>query len=128
MISAEFTRIIDRQSGYHFIPHTKKEDWGISIHFMEINGNGYGRIYQYSDDLKTYYIEGISVSPKVRRLGMAATFMNLIYQLAISDGIRSLILKVKKDSWVVDWYLRLGYRHFKECEEEKEYCWMRKKL
>lgn len=111
-----------------FVTHFTSESWGDAILIMEENGNAFARLYWYSDDNTTVYLDRLSVDVKVRKKGYGTELQKLREDIGILLGAKFSCLWVRKDTWMYEWYLRRGYEDWILHEQEKDSIWMRKKL
>lgn len=89
------------------------------------------RVYFYDDNLEDknihhFYISDLSVEEGFRREGRATNMLNHIEAIAKQCKITELYLKVDKDSWMHEWYLRRGFRDY--TLDEENYIWLQKLL
>ena len=89
------------------------------------------RVYFYDDNLEDknihhFYISDLSVEEGFRREGRATNILNHIEAIAKQCKITELYLKVDKDSWMHEWYLRRGFRDY--TLDEENYIWLQKLL
>lgn len=113
----------------NFIYHSKTESWGSSIFLMEKEGKAFGRLYWYNDDILNKYIEGLSVDDQFRKQKIGTSLLKRLEKISKSMCANSISLKVEKNTWMYDWYKRLGYKECKtneEKENENNFIWMTK--
>jgi GNAT superfamily N-acetyltransferase len=95
---------------YDVIFHSKEDEEFTYIYIMGRFGESFVRIYSYKDDGKVLYIDMLSVTESYRGNGYAKKLMACIEEIAEYLEIESIILWVKHDLWVHDWYGRLGFK------------------
>lgn len=84
--------------------------WGKSISIIESCGNASVDIKFDSTRPLTAYIEGLIVGIYSRKQGIATELMNLCEHFASERECLFLELSVdKEETWLVDWYKRLGF-------------------
>jgi GNAT superfamily N-acetyltransferase len=128
-VNGIITKHIDINNETAFILHYKHEYWGFSIFLMEAGGIAFGRVYWYSDDKDTIYLEGLSVDANFRQSGIGNILLNKLEEIGRNSRPSKFIcLWVEKDSWMHEWYKRHGYSDLKDHELEKNSIWMRKEL
>lgn len=111
-----------------FIAHYDRTDWGDCVWLMEKNGKAHSRVYWYSDDDTTVYLDNLSVSPNWRRKGLGTKLQKIREKIGFDIGARTSCLWVKKDTWMHDWYRRRGYVDHQDNEAEDDTIWMKKSL
>lgn len=117
---------IEQIMGNNYAIHYRIESFGKSIMIMGKDGLSYFRIYWYSDDEKSIYLEGLSVT--VQRSGIGTHLLECAEKIATSLDASTIYLWVAKETWMQDWYVRKGYEYSSEYEEEPNAIWMKKKL
>lgn len=118
---------INKVINSRFISHFKSETWGSEILIMEREGKAFARTYWYDDDKASIYFDMLSVNSKIRRHGIGTDLLKMHEEIGKELGATASYLGVKKDSWIHDWYKRVGYKYYKEHEEENV-IWMRKRI
>lgn len=111
-----------------YISHCESETWGSSILIIEKTGKSFGRIYWYTDDNSTVYLDMLSVNESDRNCGLGKEMQELREKIGILLGAKFSCLRVKRDMWMRDWYERRGYKYSIDCEDDKNFVWMRKSL
>lgn len=117
---------IKKLLGDKFIYNYTKEDWGDAVVIMEQTGIGMCRAYRYKDDALSIYFDWLSVHPNSRKQGLATELISVLHQLAKQLNAQYCYLWVKKDTWVADWYKRLGYEYYSENEDEPGCIWLKR--
>lgn len=112
----------------NYIYHVADASSIIYIYITEKHGKSFGRCYIYTDDLKTIYLDSLSVDPKFRKLGLGLELQLIRENIGIAVGCNNSSLWTEKDSWMYYWYLRRGYVELQEYKEEENAVWMEKKL
>lgn len=110
------------------IIHPNEYKWGNSLKIMESNGKAFVRLYQYKDDNQTLYIEDLSVIETERRKGYAKELLNYIFEYAIQLNVKQIMLIAEVNTFMYEWYLRLGFKKFIYKTNEKNYIWMVKDI
>jgi hypothetical protein len=101
----------------------KIESWGHSLLIKNKIASGY--LYWYNDDPLTIYLAGLKVKSKYRERGIATQLQKMRESMGLILGGEFFCLRVKKHSWMYEWYKRRGYIDW---VEKKNYIWMRKTL
>lgn len=120
--------IITSEHHYDFITHISEADFGYSLYLMESEGHAFARIYWYNNDCDSLCISDLHVSDYMRKTRYGSDLMKIFEFFGKEFSFNDLNLLVKKDSWVHDWYLRLGYADTVDCEDNKELVWMKKSI
>ena len=102
------------------------EDYTIS-RIMDINGKSFIELYYYNNDIKNYIIQNLFVSEKERNKKFASILLDFCIKTATEENADRLNLYATKDSWMWNWYKRLGFQE-DEKMEDSEYTWMFKQL
>lgn len=111
---------------YNYIKHYKEDSWGFSIFIMEESGNGFARMYQYLDQPNVLYLDMLSVSIDFRNKGLGTELQEVREDFGRLQGCELVMLSVKKDSWMKEWYERRGYQYYSDGEDNL--IWMEKSL
>ena len=114
-----------------FISHFKTEYWGSSILIMEKRGKAFMHVYWYNDDNTTIYLESLSVLSKFRNQGIGAEMLSIAEIIGVKLRATTVclwVLWVREDTWVHDWYIRIGYKDWKDHETEINAVWMKKAI
>lgn len=83
-------------------------------------------IYRYDDDIETVYLSNVFVSKAKRGQGYGNIILNATDNIAREMDAKSICLKVKKDSFVHEWYTRHGYTDIEIDTDDTSYEWMKK--
>jgi len=106
-----------------FTCHISDSDWGGSVLIMEKSGKAFARTYWFNDDTTTIYFDWLSVDESERGNGIATQLLNAHIEVAKKFELKTT-LWVKKDTWVHEWYIRKGYKDYKDCENDGNTIWM----
>lgn len=85
-------------------------------------------MYRYDDDLETVYVSNIFVDEEKRGNGLGNMILDTATSMSKELGAKTMCLKVKKDSFAHQWYMRHGYTDIETDSENENYEWMRKQL
>lgn len=110
----------------NYIIHTKIQDWGESLYFMEESGKAYARLYFKNDNKKTAYLDKLSVSLEHRNQGIGLDLQITRENIARNMGYEYCMLWTKKHAWMREWYKRRGYKF--DSEKDNDHIWLKKKL
>ena len=106
-------------------------DWDDLINFpiMSQDGKSSCYAYIYKEDKTTMYLGNLYVSEDERGKGRGKDILNYVRKLAEEKGCNQLILKVKINGWVREWYEKEGFELYSIDEEEPDvYVWYEKKI
>lgn len=105
---------------YHFSYHINDSESGISIYIFEVGGGALIRM-SWNDTESCAYIDSLSVNENLRKKNIATILLNMSERIAFLNN-KNAVLYVRKGSWIVKWYERLGYKntHASECDEYHE--------
>lgn len=120
----------------NFRSHTEtfNDSGSIGIRHLYSNDNNTVRfaVYHYDDDDENIYFSNLYVDPSLRKTGIATKILNWFFEYIrrnTATHYKNVILNVKKDSWVRQWYERLGFEYLETCGGEYEgNVWMIKRL
>ena len=79
-----------------------------------------GDMYIYDDNKDTAYIANLFVEESERKKGYGGKLISELEKLAILEGVNNIQLKVELNSFMYDWYQRLGYEYLID-DEDKNY-------
>ena len=77
---------------------------------------------------KTIYLSNVFVDKEHRKEGIGNAILNAADKIAKKMNADSICLKVKRDSFVYEWYKRYGYSDLCVDDEDKEFMWMVKRF
>lgn len=83
-------------------------------------------LYSYDDDKTRLYISCVYVKKKYRQKGFGNKILDLSYRFAKSMNFNELILKVKSNTFVYDWYKRNDFNDLSK--DNDNYVWLNKKI
>lgn len=110
---------------YSFLCSQSSEIKTLTIKFSNV---GKVSIYQYNDDSSSIYVANLFVLKSYRHKGIGIQLLKISEQIGKSLNADNCYLLVKKDSWMHEWYKRIGYMDFKNYEKQKGFIWMIKSL
>lgn len=112
----------------NFIFHQSDSSWGSDIMIMEKEGKAFARLYWYSDDNESAYLNWLSVNELERNKGLGTELQILREQLAKDKGFTKCWLQVEDNSWMHNWYKRRGYIDNLLDKDNEELMWMYKEI
>ena len=116
------------KSNYAYITHFKENEEGNQLYIIEEEGHAMVRVYDYNDEPDVIFIDSLSTEEKFRNLGIATELLDICEYVASCQNADQIVLWVKKDSWVHDWYKRRGYIDTADCTIEENCTWMAKQV
>ena len=114
-----------------FISHLKPEYFGFSLMLISKDGSSFCRMYWHNDDDTTIYLENLSVEEKERNKGLGNKTIKKCEEIALSLNFSKVMLTVDTNTWMYEWYKRLGYDNLYKYYQETDYLqfkWMCKTL
>lgn len=114
-----------------YISHYSTTSWGSSVSIMERGGKAFAHMYWYNDDKTIVYLDKLSVDKDARKLGIGTNLQEIREKVAKDMGAITVCLWMiwaRENSWIHDWYIRRGYKDWKDHESEENAVWMRKSL
>lgn len=109
-----------------FIVSVRKLAWGKDYTYVEKNGNAQASMYIYWDKPDVSYIGDLYVNENIRRNGMGTKLLEAIFKKCDELKIKKCALLCSEDSWMHDWYERIGFRKIKP--DGSGLVWMEKQL
>lgn len=110
----------------HF--HVKDTYFGVEAFLMWGDGTGFVRIYMYKNDNESLYIDNLSVDADFRHRLLATDILENIERICFNIGAKFTYLWCCKDTWMYDWYKRIGYIEHSVHDESYNEVWMRKEI
>jgi GNAT superfamily N-acetyltransferase len=95
---------------HDFIVHINDERDSAII--MEKHGVGMIRMIQESDN--TMYLDYLSVVPFWRNKKLGTKLLAIAELSSSIINVSTIIIMIKNDTWLIDWYLRKGYQRFED--------------
>lgn len=96
-----------------FIYHLNKWWWGFSVKVITEDAHGFVSI-QFDDSMpKTCYVSNLSVIEESRNKGIATLLLNECEKLAKQYNRNEIRISAEKNSWVKQWYKKLGYKIYR---------------
>lgn len=92
-----------------FVGHEKSTDYGDTLYIFQKDGKGLVRLEEEDDVAGVFWIMELSVSKEDREDGLGTKLMGIAEDIAVYAGGTKLRLWVVEDSWMRDWYERLGF-------------------
>ena len=124
--------MIDRYNEFadKLVIHRNKWFWGSSEYVIYDGGKGVVSV-QYQDDYPDMAtLSCLSVLPSERTMGVGSKLVEFAEEEARKNGRKKMELGAERNSWLVSWYQRLGYRIVEtytedEYEDERIVCLMK---
>ncbi len=124
--------MIDRYNEFagKLVIHRNKWFWCSSEYIIYDGGKGVVSV-QYQDDYPDMAtLSCLSVLPSERTMGIGRKLVEFAEEEARKNGRKKMELGAERNSWLVSWYQRLGYRIVEtytddEYEDERIVCLMK---
>lgn len=113
---------------YNYITHISDSTWGTTFYTMKSDGRGFIKTYYYLDDPDYIYASDLHVDKDMRNKGIGSKLLEIHLNNAKCLGAKYSLLWVRKDTWIKDWYKKLGYKYYKEYLDEANSIWMIKEI
>lgn len=110
----------------NYILHYGEEAWGYMIYIMEKHGKALCSVYWYKDNDESLYVSNLSVAVNSRNEGLGTELFCICEKIGNFLNAESSCLMVLKDSWMYNWYSRLGYEYLNVDTYDSSYVWMKK--
>lgn len=120
--------MVGRHISSRYIYHPMQTDWGGSLLIMELSGCAFARLYWFHDDSTVAYLDWLSVRKDMRNRGIATQLQEMREEMARKLGVETVMLWVKKNTWMHKWYQRRGYKDWKDHRTEENAIWMKKSI
>lgn len=101
--------------------------WGTTITVLPRDFCGSVQV-DLTDGYLDGYIGSLCVHPEARNQGHGNALLAEAERIIKEHGRNDATLYVEKDSWLVDWYKRLGYEIVENTSGHEQYYTMGKKL
>lgn len=99
-------------------------NWGESLFLIDSACYGIVRLSKYKDDNDAIVISDLNVDDRFRNIGIGKQLIQLAEELIFNIcKMKYAQLCAEKNSWLVNWYKRMGY---KEVEQDNEYIYLEK--
>lgn len=90
--------------------HSNHWFWGDSEYIIYGHGEGIIHMQIQDDYADTAVLSGLSVIPAYRNNGLATKLLEFAEMEASKRGCKHVNLGTEKNTWLVEWYKRKGYR------------------
>lgn len=95
---------------------------------VDVTPIGWCRVYYYSDSPNIGYISSLGVADAYRRQGVGNNLIKKAQSALREQGCTCALLQVDKSSWMREWYIHLGFKHFQDDQFDPKMEWLKKKL
>ena len=109
------------------ISHISGDQNYTTYRIMEVDGGSYSESMIYKDESTILYLNEVSVSVGRRKEGLASKLITMHVELGMKLGCKYSCLQVQRSTWMLVWYLRIGYDYYTE-DNNPGWVWLRKKL
>lgn len=104
------------------------EDFGTVWKIYALDKSFRFALYMYDDDEDTMYLSNIFVKKSERNQGLGDYILMSADELAKRVKAKQIILTVKDDSFMHNWYKRRDYKDLEINQDRPGYIWMIKNL
>jgi len=95
-----------------YVVHCNQWKWGRSFDIITEDAFGTISMSITNDEPEQAYISGLSVHHIHRHKHLGSQLMQRAMSLAKKEQAKYAYLMADKDSFVFDWYLRLGFKYY----------------
>lgn len=106
----------------------EKTDFGKIWYINAIDNSFRFALYKYDDDSNSLYLSNVFVEESNRRQGLGNHILSLVNDFAKKINVKEIFLKVKKGTFMCQWYKKNGYEYFSNDETDSNYIWMVKEV
>ena len=112
-----------------FIFHYSNEHWGEDMYIMKKDGLAMCRVYMFHDNQRELFISELSVDPLIRQSGWGTKLIETFHLIAKESNREFTYLFVDKNSWMYNWYSKMGYSYHSEYHDaEENFIWVKRKV
>lgn len=110
--------------------NTKEEKTSFGkIYYINAVDNSFRfALYKYDDDSNSLYLSNVFVEESSRKQGLGNHILSLVNDFAKKMNVKEIFLKVKKGTFILEWYKKNGYEYFSNDETDSNYIWMVKEV
>lgn len=101
------------------VTHKNEWKWGKSFDLIFEDGTATISVSITNDEPEQAYISALSVYEPVRNEGRGRAMMLNAMEVARLKGCKYAYLMADKDSFVFEWYKRLGFKYYGHKQDEK---------
>ena len=84
----------------------------VTIHIMSDGGEAFIDLNFYHKERHNMWVYNLNVEEYLRNKGYGNEIIQYAINIAKGSGCEYLYLSVKENSFMLDWYLRLGFKRF----------------
>jgi len=110
----------------NFLVNISHDDKQNNLSVFEKYGKSFAKIYWYHDDQLSLYITDL-YSTDLHK-GFGTEILSLCENIGRELGMENSYLWVDKNTWMHDWYKRIGYVDLKDYKDRENFIWMQKPL
>ena len=94
------------------VKHLNEWKWGKSFYLIEEDGTATISVSITNDEPEQAYLGALSVYEPRRNEGRGKKMMCLAMNIARDNGCKYAYLLADKDSFVFEWYKRMGFKYY----------------
>lgn len=96
----------------NMVIHPNEWQWGKSFMLVRENGMAIVGLSITDDEPEGGFIWGLSVAETIRRKGVGAKMLSDALEQAKEKGCKYASLQCNKDSFVFEWYKKVGFKYY----------------
>lgn len=96
----------------YIVIHANEWKWGRSFDIISNDGHATVSVSVTKEEPEQAYISGLSVHESSRREGLGKKMMDFAIDVARQNTCKYAYLLTDKDSFVFEWYKRLGFKYY----------------
>ena len=125
-IKSKIESIKDLENFEYQYKYSSKNDFA-TLWIKSKDGKGIAAIYWGEFDTSIIYLSSLHVDRKYRHKRLGSKLIKEQERIANAiEGSVYFYMKVDKNTWMYDWYLKLGYSYLEDVEGSKDYIWLQK--
>ena len=101
--------------------HKNEWKWGKSFDFIADDGTATISMSITNDEPLQAYFSGLSVYKPCRKKGLGKRCLKLAMEQAQLEGCKYAYLMADKDSFVFEWYKRMGFKYYGHKQDENDF-------
>lgn len=98
--------------------HKNEWKWGDSFTLILEDATAFITVNITNDEPELAYISGLSVSPSRRNYGCGRVMLLNALDVARKNNCKYAFLMADKDSFVFEWYKRMGFKYYGHKQDE----------
>jgi hypothetical protein len=126
MTKEDIDNALENSIPYGYIGHCCSNEKQGSIYIIEEHGISICKMSWYNDNSNIIYLDLLSVNSDSRNKGIATDLQRISEYIGHYLGANTSCLTVEKQTWMHDWYKRIGYVDWKDNENDSDWILMKK--